>query len=498
MMKYAMMVMVLMAGVLRVHAADDQNTEKYLKKFNNGGVETGVMLLNRMEAHPAVVSEIYSKAYELLADKDADFGAFVEDEAFQKLCQENGIRHLGGPMVGSITPESAKVWVRTCRPAEVSVQVKVGDQEKVFGPVKSAVESDLVAIIPVSGLSAGSSYPYSVLVDGETIVIPETAVIQTAPDNGKVRIAFGSCYHRSGIGNPAQADLIRSRGANALLLLGDIAVQDRNNHLGNHRSDYLLRDLQNPWRRLVAGVPVYALWDDHDYFNNDQAGIPKNMTAKDTENVCEVFKASWVNPSYGFNDERRGIFMHTQVGPCDIITVDHRYFRNREPEAPFLGKEQMQWLKQALLDCKGSFIILGCGTMWSDYVSNGKDSWGKASPEEREELFSFIEDNHIGGVLLVSGDRHGARGFAIPRPSGFSFYEFEPGSMGGRTGPPARQDSWTTQLFGIANEYAFGEFTMDATLDDPEVTFRLVKDDGTTIYETTLARSQLTPGMTTR
>jgi len=77
-------------------------------------------------------------------------------------------------------------------------------------------------------------------------------------------------------------------------------------------------------------------------------------------------------------------------------------------------------------------------------------------------------------VLLISGDRHGARGFRIPRPSGFSFYEFEAASLGGRKGPAVTDPEWTTQLYGFAEKYAFGEFTIDAGLPDPEVTFRLI------------------------
>ncbi len=110
--------------------------------------------------------------------------------------------------------------------------------------------------------------------------------------------------------------------------------------------------------------------------------------------------------------------------------------------------------------------------MWSDYVSNGKDSWGVWDPEGRERIFRFIEKHRIGGVLLISGDRHGARGFRIPRPGGFEFYEFEAGSLGGRKGPAVTKPEWDTQFYGIANKYAFGEFTIDATLADPEVTFR--------------------------
>ncbi|MBC8218016.1 MAG: alkaline phosphatase D family protein, partial [Planctomycetes bacterium] len=224
----------------------------------------------------------------------------------------------------------------------------------------------------------------------------------------------------------------------------------------------------------------------------DRGGIPKGYTLRDKECVCDVFRQAWNNPSYGFGDERRGVFLRTRIGPCDVIMSDERYFRTGE-KGSFLGDEQMAWLEEQLLDCKGPFIILSCGTMWSDYVSNGKDSWGVWDPEGRERIFKFIEDHRIGGILLISGDRHGARGFRIPRPSGFNFYEFEAGSLGGRTGPPPTKPEWDTQFYGISGKYAFGEFTIDATVPDPEVTFRMIQDDGTVIHELKLKRSQLTP-----
>lgn len=172
--------------------------------------------------------------------------------------------------------------------------------------------------------------------------------------------------------------------------------------------------------------------------------------------------------------------------------VDERYFREGVVGS-LLGEGQMKWLEAQLLDCRSPFIILSSGTMWNDSISNGKDSWGRWDPEGRERLFAFIEANRIAGVLLVSGDRHGARGFRIPRLSGFNFYEFEPGSLGGRSGPPIFAKDRANQLFGNAGRYAFGEFTMDATLADPAVEFRLIGDDGTMIHEMRLTRSQLTP-----
>jgi alkaline phosphatase D len=331
-----------------------------------------------------------------------------------------------------------------------------------------------------------------VLVDGTPIPVPKHAAITTVPDTNRLRLAFGTCPHRWGLGNRRQADLIRSRKPSALLMYGDIAAQDKNNHLGKHRSDYQVRDLYPAWQSLSSTIPVYATWDDHDYFNNDKAGIPRWFKNADRLAVRRAFSQAWNNPSYGFNDERGGVFLRTRFGPCDVIMLDNRYFRTGQ-ERGFLGNDQTEWLKKQLLDCKGPFIIISCGTMWTDHISKGKDSWGKYDPQGREQLFRFIEDNQIAGVLLLSGDRHGACGFRIPRPSGHTFYEFEAASLGGRTGPAGKAEGHADALYAISGKYAFGEFTFDATLDDPEVTFRLIHEEGKTLYEHIFKRSELTP-----
>ncbi|HUT10617.1 MAG TPA: alkaline phosphatase D family protein [Thermoguttaceae bacterium] len=462
-----------------------------------GDLASNLTLLNQWGEQPDSVQRLYKAAFEVFAARsDATFADLAANAEIRQLCDEHRISHLGGPMLGAVAPDGARVWLRTVRSAKVEVRVTVDGAERSFGPVESTPETDLTAVVSVTGLEPQTRYPYRVLVDGEPIAMAEHAAITTTPEDAKpakVRIAFGTCFHRWGLGNQKQADLILSRKPAALLLGGDIAVQDRNNHLGLHRADYFLRDCRPAWQSLVAAVPVYATWDDHDYFANDKAGIPKGYTDEDRQGVWEVFRRAWNNPSYGFGDGRRGVFLRTRIGPCDVIMVDHRYFRTGE-EGSFLGEDQMQWLEAQLLDCRGPFIILSCGTMWSDYVSAGKDSWGRWDPEGRERIFKLIEKNRIAGVLLISGDRHGARGFTIPRPRGFKFHEFEAGSLGGRSGPAVTNPAWTEQFYGIAGEYAFGEFTIDATIPDPEVTFRLIRvEDGSYIHELKLQRSQLTP-----
>ena len=468
------------------------------KEISAGLLQDNLQLLGQFKKPPEVMFRIYEIAYKALAEKrDATFMDVANSQEFQRICRENGITHLGGPMLGSLTADGAQVWVRTVRPAQVEVRVMVNGVEKTFGPVSATAQTDLSAVVPVTGLSPSTRYLYRVLVDGAAIAIPNDAAITTAPTaekTGAVRIVFGSCFHRWGLGNDKQANTILSRHPAALLTIGDIAAQDRDNNLGMHRADYLLRDFRPAWQTMTASLPVFATWDDHDYFNNDKAGIPKGYTDQDRIGVRDVFMQSWANPSYGFNDKRGGTFLRTRLGPCDVIMVDERYFRTGK-EGSFLGEDQMQWLETQLLDCKGPFIILSCGTMWSDYISDGKDSWGVADPQGRERLFRFIETHHIGGVLLISGDRHGARGFRIPRPSGFNFFEFEAASLGGRGGPPvlAKGNDRQYQLYGMSGEYAFGEFTINAMAADPTVEFRLIGDDGKIFHEMTLTRSQLTP-----
>ncbi len=306
-------------------------------------------------------------------------------------------------------------------------------------------------------------------------------------------MSFGGDFHKSGIHNIHLMRQIVRRGNQAMILTGDLAVDDRNHQTGLHRSDYLLRDLSPAWQGLAAAVPIYAAWDDHDYFDNDLSGIPTKFTAEDVRAVREVWTQNWNNPAYG--EQGEGIYFRTRLGPADLIMLDTRSLRKRQRKTTnaYLGDRQMDWLKEELLKCRGPFVIISSGTMWSDYISSGKDSWGVFDPAGREELFSFIEKNQIPGVLLISSDRHGARGFRIPRASGYSFHELEVGTLGGMTGPGAMAEDASTQLFGRIDIKAFGELEFNTEGADPQVTFRLVGETGHVLQHISLLQSQLTP-----
>ena len=453
-------------------------------------------VLNYFEEQPAEVKQADELLFNVLsARKNASYADVATAPDLQKHCADSGRLLLGGPMLGNLSPTGATVWVRTAKPAAVNVHVTVEGKERTYGPVHSTAASDLTALIPVTNVPANGAFPYRVSIDGQRVPQSQATncVLRTcSEDAAHTRIVFGSCFH-SRIGTRDLMGSILQRKPQACLFIGDIAADDKRNHFGLLRLDYQLRDFHSAWRNLVAEVPVYAAWDDHDYYDNDVSGLPDGASQADQQNLRTVFMSSWNNPSYGLPEQHKGIFFHTRLGAFDVIALDTRSLRGdkKSPHA-YLGAEQMAWLKKTLLSCKGKFIILSSGTMWSDTVSNGKDSWGVWDPQGREALFSFIEEHKIPGVLLISGDRHGARGFKIPRPSGYTFYEFEPASLGGWTGPGAGPGG-AVQLFGILGTMAFGEFTCDTTSPDPTVTFNLRSQQNNLLYELTLTRSQLTP-----
>ena len=482
----------LVPGTL--HAFDPRSVHGGI--YKEGDLEVSLKLLNLFTQKSEEVNALYSAIYNALEqDKQATFEVVSKDREVQRLCAELKLNHLGGPILGDLKPDGVSIWMRTLNPAKVQVRVTVNGQVKEFGPVMSSFESDLTAVVKVSGLPAGASFSYQVLVDGKEVAIPEHATITTPParEADPTRIVFGTCQHRWGLGNELMAKQILERQPHAFLNYGDIAVQDRHDNFNMQRADYALRDFHPAYRDIVSSIPVYTSWDDHDYAKNDGWGLPGLGGEAGRQGTRKVFIQAWNNPYNGLGDEGGGIFHHSRVGPCDIIMTDNRYFRKAEGKHCYFGPEQMAWLKSTLLACKGQFIIMSSGTMWFDYVSNGKDGIGLFDPQARDEIFDLIEEHNIPGVLLISGDRHGARVFKTTRASGCEFYEFEPASLGGRKGPPAVVAGCKEQLFGKSRVYAFGEFTFDVSKEDPEVTFRLISETSKVLYELTLKRSQLTP-----
>ncbi len=462
-----------------------------LREAHVGDLDVDTRLLDSYGLLPENIREFYFDARSVFVENpDADFTHPKIVEAAQK----HNLPLMGGPLLGNLGEEEVTLWVRasTKKPLVVRVAKSDGSNKKSYR--RNFIEPGVEQRIVLDGLSSDTEYKYAVYAKKCRVAEGKFSTAPASHKKGIFRIAFGSCFHKIGLHNPNLINQILKREPQAMMLLGDIAADDRDNRINMHRSDYLLRDVSRSWQQLAANVPLYTSWDDHDYFNNDLGGIPEGFTAKDRDAVRSVWHDNWNNPE----NENPGIYFNTRIGPVEVIMLDTRSFRDNEQRGEYgsyLGMEQFLWLKETLRNSEAEFKVISSGTMWSDYITPGKDSWGTWDTEAREELFSFIEAENISGVLLISGDRHGARGFTIPRPSGFAFYEFEVASLGGVPGPDAMAKDTTNQLFGYHGKdlIAFGEFTFNRKGNRPSVVFRLIDELGNILEEHILPYSRLTP-----
>ena len=462
-----------------------------LPEAHIGNLEIDTKLLDSYDLLPDHIRKFYLDARAVFSgSKDANF----TNPEITNAAQRNDLPFMSGPMLGNLKENGVTIWLRpsTTDPLIIKVLKIDGREEKTF--TKNSVEPGAEQRIILNGLSTGTKYSYNVYARNRVIAGGEFTTAPASNQKGLVRLAFGADFHKIGLHNPNLINQILKRKPLAMLLLGDIAVDDRENRINMHRADYLLRDLSKPWQQLSANVPLYTSWDDHDYFNNDLSGIPNGFTAADRDSLRGVWRQNWNNPE----NQGSGIYFNTRIGPVEIIMLDTRSCREKEHRGQYgsyLGMEQLAWLKKTLKNSTAPFKVISSGTMWSDYISNGKDSWGTWDRQAREEIFNLIETENIPGVLLISGDRHGARGFVIPRQAGFAFHEFEVGSLGGVPGPEGMAKDHANQLFGYngKGEIAFGEFTFDTKSDKPLVIFRLIDQYGSILEKRTLSYQELTP-----
>jgi alkaline phosphatase D len=155
---------------------------------------------------------------------------------------------------------------------------------------------------------------------------------------------------------------------------------------------------------LLASTAHYAIWDDHDYGPNDSDGtfVHKSMAR-------DVFEAFWGNPTYGL-DGRNGITTFFQYADVEFFLLDDRYFRTANncetcPGRTMLGKEQLDWLKQALAASYAPFKVVACGGQVLT-TNKGQETYINLFPAERDSILAHIERENIKGVVFLTGDRH--------------------------------------------------------------------------------------------
>jgi len=233
----------------------------------------------------------------------------------------------------------------------------------------------------------------------------------TKPTTDTISIAFGSCAEEN---KPhPMLDIAAKMNLDAFIFLGD-----------------------------NISTSVYAVWDDHDYGEND-AGRHYPFKAESKE----IFMDFWEVPQ---NSERRkhaGIYGVEYLKKGDLtmqlIFLDTRTFRDNlkkrpeidtlnghkndyipytktETDSTFLGAKQWQWLEQILKQSADIRIIASSNQFSHAY--NGWESWTNV-PHEQNRMINLIKKTNAEGVIFISGDVHWGEISKMKIANGYSIYD---------------------------------------------------------------------------
>lgn len=414
-------------------------------------------------------------------------------------------RLLQGPMLGAVSTTSAQVWIRATDDFVAAIEFSEDEnfsQSRVSEPQPLRAESDFAAALRADDLAPDTLYHYRILLDGKAPSYDTSLPMQrfrTAPDGAaKFAVGVGSCARVAEDPQQLIWDVAAQRDPELFIWLGD-------NIYGDSPRAEILADEYQRQRSVARFVPFglrtsqLAIWDDHDFGLND---ADRTFAGKDVG--LEVFKRYWANPAYGA-DKVPGVFFSYSYGGVDFFCLDVRYHRdpNDGPDhggRTMLGAGQKQWLKEQLLKSNAPFKVLLSGSGWTAAKGAGGDSWASFM-RERDELFEFIRQQEINGVVLVSGDTHVAELNAIPwsEHGGYDLYDLVSSPLGQDT-----SDSWIERrperrirqvYFGSVN---FGLLSFDMTADDPVLEYNTVNYSGDDVWAPfRLRASELVNGVST-
>jgi len=367
-----------------------------------------------------------------------------------------------GVIAGDVTATSAVIWSRADHASTMHVLVKGNGRDShdsAYRAVAVTAEHDYTGKVRITGLHPDRAYTYTVWFSGS----PETPVskaavatghFRTAPranDPESVTFAFGgdvagqnAC--RDAVEGFPIFNTISNAHPDFLIGLGDMIYADSacastgmygNAQVVGPGPSTTLNDFWAHWKynredaasqRLLAQLPYYAIWDDHEVTNDfgplhDTRTTPPNPP---TPHLMPLGLQATLdyNPILPARNTPNRLYRNFRWGKhLDMFILDTRQYRdaNFEPDdtaAPktMLGREQVAWLKSTLKRSDATWKLIVSSVPMSIPTgpagpAGARDGWANYDTDkgfelELSDLLRYMQQNNVENVLWITTDVH--------------------------------------------------------------------------------------------
>jgi len=395
-----------------------------------------------------------------------------------------------GPLLGAISESSVRIWARAAgmAPATYSMAVEYGEAGEVTGTLSSSIQlldaQDYTGTVEVSGLTPGTDYWFRIWLDGAEVVGSDGtfSTLPTAASSNLLRFGFGSCNDHLEMPYPLFAT-IAADDVDFLLHIGDIIYADRD-PAATTRSEfedrYKLNFLETNWAAMMRQTPTFMTWDDHE-IENDWAGGQTGLYIPARGAFDEYVS--------GHNPEPRlpgQLYYSFQAGPVEFFVLDTRSFRN-PGTATMLGATQKAELLGWLSSSQAIFKFIVSSVQFSD-ITQKSDLWF-GYQTERAQIFDYIRDHGIRGVVLLTGDRHWSGFFRHEQVDPYFLYELTSSPFGAAVGEAPPPDSSTLALSDAGHSYIVVE--VDTSAEPATLDIRIRNTAGMDLQQLTITEDDI-------
>ncbi|UOB17273.1 LamG-like jellyroll fold domain-containing protein [Abyssalbus ytuae] len=332
-----------------------------------------------------------------------------------------------GPMFSPTYNNSVRVWMLTKNTGSgnaLSLSFTASDSpnDELTGTVYNSDDrlGYYLRSYEFTGLTPGQSYSAKLLINGT----PSQRVSSITNEDGIIddfEFLSGGCGRIYDVsrcidqpeskthinGTPQMFNVMAEEGSDMMIWLGDavylLGLEHADGQCPDGVDDWANKDMAFDRYRfyrdfhdsLTVAMPQLAITDNHDVGSNEF-----NKTFPTLGQMREIFMDWWPNPEYETTSEGQGLFSSYKYKDVEYFLTDNRSFR--DGTADHFGPEQLDWLKQSLLNSTATFKIIINGT--PTFTPVGGRNFSVSN--QASEFLNFIQDNNINGVLSLSADIH--------------------------------------------------------------------------------------------